>query len=194
MVDVGAKAATRRIAIAGAVVRFSNPEPFRLIFENANKKGDVLGVARVAGIMAAKRTSDLIPLCHPLAISKVEVDVKLEAPGATSELWSNNKHGLVNVEALVECVGPTGVEMEALTAATGAALTVYDMCKAVDRSVDINNVSLRYKSGGNSGTFINHRWLGSPGRREWVDQKGLEMPKVPKVKGGNNGSLRGKNA
>ena len=123
MVDVGAKPNSARVAIAYAVVSFSNPEPFRLIFENNNKKGDVLGVARIAGIMAAKRTSDLIPLCHPISISKVEVDVKLVAPHALDRTGASNKHGNVTIESRVETTGPTGVEMEALTAATAASLS-----------------------------------------------------------------------
>ncbi|KAK4545348.1 hypothetical protein LTR36_003528 [Oleoguttula mirabilis] len=190
MVDVGAKAASRRVAIATAHVRFSNTEPFRLIFENNNKKGDVLGVARVAGIMAAKRTSDLIPLCHPVAISKVEVDVKLEAPGATSGLWANNKYGLVSIQAQVECVGPTGVEMEALTAVSGAALTVYDMCKAVDRSMFIGNTGVVYKSGGRSGLYCYFRWANQVGK-EWFGERGLEVPNIPKLPGSRRSGAEG---
>lgn len=175
MVDVGAKQASRRVAIAFAYVRFSNPEPFRLIFENSNKKGDVLGVARIAGIMAAKRTSDLVPLCHPLAITKLEVDVKLEAPGTSSKLWANNKFGVVTLQAQVSCVGPTGVEMEALTAASVAALTVYDMCKAVDRGMSIVNCQVVYKSGGKSGLHSTFHWA-SCVKKAFFVERGLEIP------------------
>ncbi|KAK5138544.1 hypothetical protein LTR08_000132 [Meristemomyces frigidus] len=174
MVDVGTKPASRRVAVARAYVYFGNPEPFRLIFENSNKKGDVLGVARVAGIMAAKRTSDLIPLCHPLAISKVEVDVRLEIPGPHNP--SIRKFGNVAVQALVECVGPTGVEMEALTAASGAALTVYDMCKAVDRDMRLGGIRVVYKSGGRSGEYCYDNWAVWKGR-QWFEERGLEVPK-----------------
>ncbi|KAK5128893.1 hypothetical protein LTR85_000226 [Meristemomyces frigidus] len=187
MVDVGAKAASRRIAIATAYVAFHNPDPFRLIFENNNKKGDVLGVARIAGIMAAKRTSDMIPLCHPLAISKVEVDVKLEAPGTSSSV-PRSRNGVVGVMAQVQCVGPTGVEMEALTAATGAALTVYDMCKAVDRKMHIGHVVLRYKSGGKSGLYCERVWAMNLGRA-WFAERGLEVPEFPKAKSGDSESV-----
>ena len=178
MVDVGAKTATKRVAIAFACVRFSNPEPFRLIFENNNKKGDVLGVARVAGIMAAKRTSDLIPLCHPLAISKAEVEVNLAAPNTVSGLYATNKHGLVSIQALVECTGPTGVEMEALTAATGAALTVYDMCKAVDKLMTISSASVVYKSGGRSGTFTKPAWISHVGGPAFFESRGIPYEQI----------------
>ena len=108
MVDVGSKPDSRRVAIAVASVTFCNPEPFRLIFENNNKKGDVLGVARIAGIMAAKRTSDLIPLCHPISISKVEVDLKLEPPPGSDPQRKMPQYGGVSIRALVECTGRTG--------------------------------------------------------------------------------------
>ena len=169
MVDVGAKFATRRVAIATNYVTFSNEQPFRLISDNSNKKGDVLGVARVAGIMAAKRTSDLIPLCHPVAISKVEVDLKLGSPRG-----GDKSHGVVLVTALVECTGPTGVEMEALTAATGAALTVYDMCKAVDRGISINFSRVVYKSGGKSGLHHSDMWVSKMGQ-EYFLERNLEV-------------------
>lgn len=181
MVDVGAKPSSRRVAVAFACVTFSNPEPFRLIFENNNKKGDVLGVARVAGIMAAKRTSDLIPLCHPIAISKVEVDTKLEPPGAVVIFAGPNINGTVTVRALVECTGPTGVEMEALTAVTGAALTVYDMCKAVDRDMKIRHASVVYKSGGRSGLHVHSAWAGETGR-DFFEAHKLELPEGTQVK------------
>ncbi|TKA71070.1 hypothetical protein B0A55_07227 [Friedmanniomyces simplex] len=179
MVDVGAKQGTRRVAVAVAFVRFSHPEPFRLIFENSNKKGDVLGVARIAGIMAAKRTSDIIPLCHPIAISKVEVDVRLLAPGGgqMAETRSNNGFGAVQLQALVESVGPTGVEMEALSAISGAALTVYDMCKAVDRSMKILSTRVVYKTGGKSGEHVASEWAISDGvGRKWFEGRQLEVP------------------
>jgi cyclic pyranopterin phosphate synthase len=176
MVDVGAKPATKRTAIAISYVSFSNPEPFRLIFENANKKGDVLGLARVAGIMGAKRTSDLIPLCHPIPISKVELDVKLLPPGKPhNRLFTGTGNGLVSVEALVECTGPTGVEMEALTAVTTSTLTVYDMCKAADRGMHIRNSVVVYKSGGNSGLYVYPPYAHERGKEYFVE-RGLEVP------------------
>ena len=163
MVDVSDKIATHRTAIAIAFVRFTNDEPFRLISENSNQKGDVLGTARIAGIMAAKRCADIIPLCHPIAISKVKVNLDLFPP------WKGciaghgigkqkDPHGSVSIETTVQCYGPTGVEMEALTAATAAALTVYDMCKAVDRGMTIAGTRLVYKDGGKSGKYVNSFW------------------------------------
>lgn len=178
MVDVGAKPASRRVAIAISNVRFSNPEPFRLIFENKNQKGDVLGVARVAGIMAAKRTADLIPLCHPISISKTEVDITLGAPGGLvpfSHSRTKSLYGYVAVRALVECTGPTGVEMEALTAASCASLTVYDMCKAVDREANIRNTKVVYKSGGKSGITADRHWGRAVGKDFFVERD-LEIP------------------
>ncbi|MFM1790489.1 MAG: cyclic pyranopterin monophosphate synthase MoaC [Actinomycetota bacterium] len=139
MVDVGDKAGTKRRAVARATVRTTR-EVTAAIADGSMKKGDVLAVARIAGIQAAKRTSDLIPLCHPLAITKVSVD--LAVSGATIE-----------IEAVVETVGQTGVEMEALTAASVAALTVYDMCKSADKAMTITDVALWEKSGGRSGEF-----------------------------------------
>lgn len=174
MVDVGAKSATKRTAIATAYVDFSNPEPFRLISENANKKGDVLGVSRIAGIMGAKRTADLIPLCHPIAISKVEVDVKLQPPKSKMPL-QETRYGAVAIEALVECTGSTGVEMEALTAATVAAMTVFDMCKAVDRRINIRSSFVVYKSGGKSGLHFSKNWATKHGSEFFVE-RGLEVP------------------
>ncbi|MCB4821592.1 cyclic pyranopterin monophosphate synthase MoaC [Roseicella aerolata] len=140
MVDVSAKAETKRVAIARGRVVMA-PETLARIQEGQIGKGDVLGIARLAGIMAAKRTSDLIPLCHPLMISKVTVDLTPAPPDA------------VDIEALVKLSGRTGVEMEALTAVTVAALTVYDMCKAIDRGMRIEAVRLVHKSGGKSGTY-----------------------------------------
>jgi cyclic pyranopterin phosphate synthase len=140
MVDVSAKAETDRVAVARGRV-LMDPVTLARIQEGTTAKGDVLGVARLAGIMAAKRTSDLIPLCHPLMLSKVTVDLIAAPPNA------------VEIEALVKVGGRTGVEMEALTAVTVAALTVYDMCKAIDRGMRIEAVRLVHKSGGKSGTY-----------------------------------------
>lgn len=141
MVDVSAKAATARIATAkGSVVM--RPETLERIGAGGIKKGDVLGVARIAGIMAAKRTHELIPLCHPLALTSVSVDLVADAG-----------RNAVDITATVKVNGPTGVEMEALTAASVAALTVYDMCKAIDRSMTISDIRLVHKSGGKSGPF-----------------------------------------
>lgn len=140
MVDVSAKAETERTAIArGRIVM--DPATLARIQEGQVGKGDVLGVARLAGIMAAKRTADLIPLCHPLMLAKVTVDLVPAPPDA------------VEIEALVKVTGRTGVEMEALTAVTVAALTVYDMCKALDRGMRIEDVRLVHKAGGRSGTW-----------------------------------------
>ncbi|KAI7213399.1 molybdenum cofactor biosynthesis prote [Hortaea werneckii] len=175
MVDVGGKAATRRVAIAFGYVRFSNPEPFRLVSENSNKKGDVLGVARIAGIMAAKRTSDLIPLCHPLPITKVAVDVQIRDPNTSSTLWKDNEHGVATIQAQVECFGPTGVEMEALTAVAAASLTVYDMCKAVDHLMRIETSRVVYKSGGKNGVDYVGQWARLMGE-DFFRQRALELP------------------
>lgn len=141
MVDVSAKAETARVAVArGSVVM--RPETLALIGARGMKKGDVLSVAQLAGIMGAKRTPDLIPLCHPLALSSVGVELSLD-PEACA----------VHIEATCKLVGRTGVEMEALTAVSVAALTVYDMCKAVDKSMRIENIRLIHKSGGKSGIY-----------------------------------------
>lgn len=141
MVDVSAKDATERVAVAEGFVVMS-AATLKLIVDGNAKKGDVLGTARVAGIMAAKRTSDLIPLCHPLALSKVTLDITTDdkLPGC-------------RVEASVKVTGPTGVEMEALTAVSVACLTVYDMIKAVERGVHIEGIRLLEKSGGKSGHY-----------------------------------------
>ena len=140
MVDVSTKDATRRTATAkGAVVMAA--ETLTMITEGRAKKGDVLAVARLAGIMGAKRTPDLIPLCHPLMLSKVEVELTPAPPDR------------VDIAATVTLTGQTGVEMEALTAVTTAALTVYDMCKAVDRAMRIEAVRLTHKDGGESGAY-----------------------------------------
>lgn len=143
MVDVGTKAATHRTAIAeGRIVM--NPATLAIILAGSAKKGDVLGIARIAGIMAAKKTSDLVPLCHPLALTRVVVDFKADPP--TSSISCN---------ATVETVGPTGVEMEALIAVQVALSTIYDMCKAIDRGMTMTDVRVREKHGGKSGSFIN---------------------------------------
>lgn len=140
MVDVSEKAISSRTAIARARV-IMKPATLRLIKSGTAKKGDVLATARIAGIQAAKKTSELIPLCHPLAITKVTVDFKLTA-----------KH--IDVEALVKVDGKTGVEMEALTACSVACLALYDMVKAVDRGIVISDLRLVEKTGGKSGTFL----------------------------------------
>lgn len=141
MVDVSPKAETARTATARGRIVMA-PETLALIREGRAGKGDVLSVARLAGIMAAKRTSDLIPLCHPLMISKVAVDLEPEGDDA------------IIIEATVSLTGKTGVEMEALTAVSIAALTVYDMVKAVDRGMRIEDIRLVHKAGGKSGEFI----------------------------------------
>ncbi len=142
MVDVGAKAVTERLAVAcGSVVM--QPQTLQTILAGDAKKGDVLGTARIAGIMAAKRTHDLIPLCHPLQLSQVTVDIEPDAslPGLT-------------VTSSVRLSGKTGVEMEALTAVSVACLTIYDMAKAIDRAMRITEVHVVEKSGGKSGTYL----------------------------------------
>lgn len=140
MVDVGEKAVTTRTATAKGTVIMA-PETLALVQSGTAKKGDVLAVAQLAGIMAAKKTADLIPLCHPLALSKVTVDLVTVPPDR------------VEIEATVRVTGQTGVEMEALTAVSTAALTVYDMLKAVDRAMQITDIRLTYKDGGKSGTY-----------------------------------------
>ena len=141
MVDVGAKPETARQAVAEGVIRMQ-AQTLRLIMEGGHKKGDVLGIARIAGIMAAKKTADLIPLCHPIALTRVEIDLQPQ-PDDDS----------VRCVATAETIGQTGVEMEALTAAQVALLTIYDMCKAVDRGMTIDGVRLLKKSGGKSGDW-----------------------------------------
>jgi cyclic pyranopterin phosphate synthase len=141
MVDVSAKAATERVAVAEGHIVMS-PQTLAMVVSGNAKKGDVLGTARIAGIMAAKRTADLIPLCHPLALSKVVVDIEPDEalPGC-------------RVRATVAVTGPTGVEMEALTAVSVACLTIYDMVKAVQRDCQIGGIRLVEKSGGRSGQY-----------------------------------------
>ncbi|HEX9017028.1 MAG TPA: cyclic pyranopterin monophosphate synthase MoaC [Chloroflexota bacterium] len=141
MVDVTGKSETMRVATARGAVRVK-PATLELIEQGKMAKGDVLAVAQVAGIMAAKRTPDLIPMCHPLALTGVEMRLEL-----------NREESLVEIEATVRLAGKTGVEMEALTAVAVAGLTVYDMCKAVDREMTIERVQLVHKAGGKSGEF-----------------------------------------
>lgn len=141
MVDVGAKPETLRVAVACGEVRML-PATLARIMDQDIAKGDVLGVARLAGIMAAKKTAELIPLCHPLALSSVTIDFRPQADT-----------GRIVVEATVKLTGRTGVEMEALTAVSAAALTIYDMCKAIDREMTIDAIRLIEKSGGRSGDF-----------------------------------------
>ena len=141
MVDVSNKKMTERTATARASV-YTTAETLRLIETGGVKKGDVLGAARLAGIMAAKRTPELIPLCHPLALSAVAVDLECDPA-----------RNAVDITATCKLMGRTGAEMEALTAVTVAALTVYDMCKAVDRAMTIGDIRLMHKAGGKSGVF-----------------------------------------
>jgi len=142
MVDVGGKPLTIREAVAKGEIQMK-PETLQRILTQRIKKGDVFAVARLAGIMAAKQTSSLIPLCHPLPLSAVEVDFD-----------SDSHRGRVTISATTKVTGQTGVEMEALTAVSVAALTIYDMCKAIDREMVIETICLMRKSGGKSGTFI----------------------------------------
>ncbi len=141
MVDVSEKAVTDRVAIAAGYIRMAQ-ETYDIISEGRAKKGDVLGIARLAGIMGAKKTPDLIPLCHPLPVTKVAVELTLDPdlPG-------------VQIEATVKTAGQTGVEMEALTAVSTAALTVYDMTKAVDKAMEIGGIRVLLKDGGKSGRY-----------------------------------------
>jgi cyclic pyranopterin monophosphate synthase len=146
MVDVGGKPASHRIATATGRIEMQSAT-LALIESGSAKKGDVLGVARIAGIQAAKKTSDLIPLCHPLALTRVAIEFRVERPGAAEQ-------PAVACTATVETRGSTGVEMEALTAVQVALLTVYDMCKAVDRGMTITGVRLLEKHGGKSGSYV----------------------------------------
>ncbi|MEO6017737.1 MAG: cyclic pyranopterin monophosphate synthase MoaC [Polaromonas sp.] len=142
MVDVTAKLATHRIAIAQGRI-LMHPQTLAIVLGGTAKKGDVLGIARIAGIMASKKTSDLIPLCHPLALTRVAIDFTIDEPNAA-----------ITCHATAETVGPTGVEMEALTGVQIALLTIYDMCKAVDRGMTITEVKLLEKHGGKSGSYL----------------------------------------
>ena len=141
MVNVGDKAATHRIAIATGKISML-PETFEMVEAGNHKKGDVLGIARIAGIQASKKTADLIPLCHPLALTHVSL-----------EFQTNAKDNSITCQVKAETTGPTGVEMEALTAVQVALLTIYDMCKAVDRGMVMGDVKLLEKSGGKSGEW-----------------------------------------
>jgi len=144
MVDVGAKAATHRVAVASGRIQML-PSTLALVQAGTAKKGDVLGIARIAGIQGAKRTADLIPLCHPLALTRVAVEF---------EVLSEGNIPTIVCKATAETVGPTGVEMEALTAVQVALLTIYDMCKAADRGMTITDVKLLEKQGGKSGHWV----------------------------------------
>jgi cyclic pyranopterin monophosphate synthase len=141
MVNVGDKASTHRVAIATGTISML-PDTFTMVQEGNLKKGDVLGIARIAGIQASKKTADLIPLCHPLALTHVSLDFQLD-----------QKNSSISCQVKAETTGPTGVEMEALTAVQVALLTIYDMCKAVDRGMVISDVKLLEKSGGKSGLW-----------------------------------------
>lgn len=145
MVDVTKKNITQRTAVARGIVRTAK-ETIVMIKEQGLKKGDVLAVAQVAGIMAAKKTSDIIPMCHPLNLTGVDIDFKLD-----------EKMGIIEIEAMVKVSGQTGVEMEALTAVSVTALTIYDMCKSIDKSMSIEEIYLAKKTGGKSGDFFQQR-------------------------------------
>ncbi|MBU3669929.1 MAG: cyclic pyranopterin monophosphate synthase MoaC [Polynucleobacter sp.] len=142
MVNVGDKPNTHRIAVATGTISMM-PATFEMVEAGSHKKGDVLGIARIAGIQAAKKTSDLIPLCHPLALSHVSINFK-----------TNKASSSITCEVRAETTGPTGVEMEALTAVQVTLLTIYDMCKAVDRGMVMSDVKLLEKSGGKSGSWV----------------------------------------
>jgi cyclic pyranopterin monophosphate synthase len=156
MVDVGDKPETERLAVARSVVLMRR-ETLALIESGATGKGDVFAVARIAGIMAAKRTAELIPLCHPLALTQIQVDLTPEPPTAEA---GNDAEAQVVITAQVRTRDRTGVEMEALVAASIAALTLYDMCKAVDRAMVIGETWVAEKRGGKSGTFLHPRHPG----------------------------------
>lgn len=142
MVDVGAKQETRRVAIATGCIRMQ-PATLEMILQGDAKKGDVLGIARIAAIQGSKRTSDLIPLCHPIGLTKVGVEFEVDRPGVT-----------IRCTVTAETVGRTGVEMEALTATSVALLTIYDMAKAVDRGMVMSDIRLLEKAGGKSGHWV----------------------------------------
>ncbi|MDB5742525.1 MAG: cyclohydrolase subunit MoaC [Polaromonas sp.] len=154
MVDIAAKPATHRIAVAQGRIAMQ-PATLALILAGHAKKGDVLGIARVAGIMAAKKTSDLIPLCHPLALTRVAIEfIAEDTDSAYARDLNDAESASMRCTATVETVGPTGVEMEALTAVNIALLTIYDMCKAADRGMTITDVKVLEKHGGKSGSFV----------------------------------------
>lgn len=142
MVDVGAKLETHRVAVARGRITMK-PATLELVKSGTVKKGDVLGIARIAAIQAAKRTADLIPLCHPISLTRVAIEIAIDEPGVAIELI-----------ATVECNGKTGVEMEALTAVQVGLLTIYDMCKAVDRGMTMTDIRVLEKHGGKSGSFV----------------------------------------
>ncbi len=142
MVDISAKDATMRQAVAHGKV-LMKPQTAKMIADNGMPKGDVFGVARIAGIMAAKRTDSLIPLCHPLLLTDIDIQFSVDVEA-----------GEVSIEAIAKTTGKTGVEMEAMTAASAAALTIYDMCKAVDREMVLSDIKLMKKEGGKSGRFV----------------------------------------
>ncbi len=146
MVDVGAKSKTRRLAIAGGEVRLA-PKTMRLLSTAALPKGDALATAKIAGILAAKRTAELIPLCHPLPLAFADVRFHVDEAAA-----------VVRIEAEASTTAETGVEMEALTAASVAALTIYDMCKAVQKDIVLGDIRLLFKAGGKSGTYVAPEW------------------------------------
>ena len=158
MVDVAAKAATHRIAVAQGRITML-PATFALIEAGTAKKGDVLGIARIAGIQGAKKTSDLIPLCHPLALTRVAINFEALQATNTPDSGKNDtiseQYPSIICTATVETVGQTGVEMEALTAVQVALLTIYDMCKAVDRGMTMTDVRVLEKHGGKSGSYVN---------------------------------------
>jgi cyclic pyranopterin monophosphate synthase len=141
MVNVGDKASTHRVAVATGKITML-PETFKMVEAGSHKKGDVLGIARIAGIQASKKTADLIPLCHPLALTHVSLNFELD-----------QKNNAISCQVKAETTGPTGVEMEALTAVQVALLTIYDMCKAVDRGMVMGGIKLLEKSGGKSGEW-----------------------------------------
>jgi len=145
MVDVSEKTPTLRKAVATGVV-YLNAETFKLLTQGGIEKGDVLAVARVSGIMAAKRTSDIIPMCHPVVITGVDISFNL-----------NSENTAVEIKAAVRCKGETGVEMEALTAVSATALTIYDMCKSVQKDIKISEILLLKKTGGKSGDYVHEK-------------------------------------
>ena len=170
MVSITDKTPSSRTAVARCTVHFSNPTAYPLVVTNSLKKGDVLGVARIAGIMAAKRTPDIIPLCHPIQLTHAEVELTpcqatdtATATGseveegmslATAANGQKGLYGYIDIKATVSCYGKTGVEMEAMTAASAAALTVYDMCKAVDKGMRVEGLRVVMKEGGKSGKWV----------------------------------------
>ncbi len=147
MVDVSAKPSTERVAVAEGRV-YLQPETLAQIRRGTIAKGDVLAVAQVAGVMGAKRTPDLIPMCHPVLLSSVDIDFKEEPQPDTEGRCS------ITIRATAKTTGPTGVEMEAMTAVSVAALTIYDMCKAIDKGMNFGDIALVSKSGGKSGTYV----------------------------------------